>query len=431
MNKKIFLTAASLIASISTPIIANATCTEFTATNSAHISAGRASVCSFWYACAVGSNENLGMNNAFTTTTLKEDPAGYFAKGTCPEVTGEAPEIGSWGLVLGETEYTPSNIEVTDVDGDLDSLIVRVTNDRTSIVVDLDCDIELIEGSTTEYKGNNCDTFTVPQWGNYTHTPIATDVEGNVAEGESSTQMNQIGSSAPILVMGSYSLDGTVLTVTGTTSDIDGDVARVVLGVMPVFGIDCEGTTTFTCTMDTAEYFEPGTSVGFTVNAYDSVGNSSNFENFVVEVPQQHVPTIDTHEYSVDGNTITFTGTASDVDGDLDRVLLTLGAAGGIVCEGAASFTCTFEAPRAGTYVLGVVAIDATDAFGEVAGPYEFIIEASTCIEAVNSEHITAGRAYEMYGVLVYATGSDIYLGITSATTTLEETSAGVWDTCQ
>lgn len=431
MNKKIFLTAASLIASISTPIIANATCTEFTATNSAHISAGRASVCNYWYACAAGSNENLGMNNAFTTTTLKEDPAGYFAEGTCPVVTGEAPEIGSWGLVIDETEYTPVDIDVTDVDGDLDSLIVRVTNDRNSNVVDLDCDIELIDGSTTEYEGN-CDAFTVPQWGNYTHTPIATDVEGNVTEGESSTQSNQIGSSAPILVMSSYSLDGTVLTVTGTSSDVDGDIARVVLGVMPVFGIDCEGTTTFTCTMDTAEYFEPGTNVSFTLNSYDSVGNSSNFENFVVEVPPQHAPTIDTHEYSVNGNIITFTGTASDLDGDLDRVILTLGAAGGIICEGAANFTCTFEAPRAGTYALGVVAVDATDTFGEVAGPYEIVIEdVSTCITALNSEHVTAGRAYEQYGVLVYATGSSTYLGITSASTTLEETSAGVWDICQ
>ena len=56
------------------------------------------------------------------------------------------------------------------------------------------------------------------------------------------------------------------------------------------------------------------------------------------------------------------------------------------------------------------------------------VVEGGQCFTAVNSEHAEAGRAYVMQNILVYATGSKTYLGITSATTSLEETSPGNWD---
>ncbi len=429
MNKKFFFAAAALAASISAPMAANATCNEYTSSNSAHVSAGRAYVCNYWYVCATGSDENIGFNSAYTTTTLKEDPEGYFAEGTCPVDIGEAPVVGAWALQIEETSYIPTNVEITDVDGDLETLAFEVTNDRNDDVSTLNCAFDLDEGSTTEYTGS-CDTYVVPQWGNYTFTPIATDAQGNVAYGEPSTQNNKVGSTAPVVLLGAYNLEGTVLTVTGTASDIDGDIDDVVLGVMPAFGMVCEGTNTFTCTVDTVEYFPVGSTIGFEVYARDSVGNYSNSESFTIVIPEpvQHAPTIDTHEYTVEGNVVTFTGTASDLDGDLDRVVLTLGAAGGIVCEGTANFTCTYEVPGPGTYALGVVAIDSRDVFGEVAGPYEIVIEDQVCFTATNQEHIDAGRAELMYGILVYAVGSGDYLGMTSNTTSLEQqTQPGNW----
>ncbi len=61
-------------------------CTEYTNNNPAHVSAGRAYTCGVfnWYACAVGSDDSLGANNVFTTTTVHEPESEIFAAGSCP-----------------------------------------------------------------------------------------------------------------------------------------------------------------------------------------------------------------------------------------------------------------------------------------------------------------------------------------------------------
>lgn len=58
-----------------------ATCT--TASNYAHVSAGRATQ-SGGYAYAKGSNQNMGLWNVFVTTTLKNTAPNYYIIGTCP-----------------------------------------------------------------------------------------------------------------------------------------------------------------------------------------------------------------------------------------------------------------------------------------------------------------------------------------------------------
>lgn len=444
MGKKLFL-AASFAATISFSAFASAACTEYTSSNSHHVAADRAYTCGYVYACAEGSGENLGFNNALTITTLKEDPEGYFEKGTCP--AGEAPEvIGVVSINYTSEEpnkLTPKHIEIVDVDGDLDllgALKVIVTTSRDDEPVSLNCEIAKVEGSATEFESTSCESYTAEQWGNYTFTPEVTDQQGNVAEGEPRIHTIRDGSERPEITSSSHTLDGTVLTITGTANDLDGDLDSVIIGVMPAYGDVCEGTYSFTCVVDTAAYpeiFIPGNPVTFEVYAKDSVGNMSDDVDVTIVIPElvQHAPTIDTHEYTVEGNIITFTGTASDLDGDLDRVVLTLGAAGGIVCDGAANFTCIFEAPRAGSYALGVVAVDSRDVFGEVAGPYEIIIEDQVCYTATNQEHIDAGRAELKYNVLVYALGSGDYLGMTSNTTSVEQqVQPGNWvkvDSCQ
>jgi len=60
---------------------AAATCT--TASNYAHVSAGRAHQ-SGGYALANGSNQNMGLWNVFVTTTLKNTAPNYYVIGTCP-----------------------------------------------------------------------------------------------------------------------------------------------------------------------------------------------------------------------------------------------------------------------------------------------------------------------------------------------------------
>jgi poly(3-hydroxybutyrate) depolymerase len=58
-------------------------CTATTSSNYAHVQAGRA-YNSGGYALALGSNQNMGLNNTFYTTTLAQTAAGYYVIGNCP-----------------------------------------------------------------------------------------------------------------------------------------------------------------------------------------------------------------------------------------------------------------------------------------------------------------------------------------------------------
>jgi poly(3-hydroxybutyrate) depolymerase len=58
-------------------------CTATTATNYAHVTAGRAHN-SGGYALANGSNQNMGLNNTFYTSTLAQTASGYYVIGNCP-----------------------------------------------------------------------------------------------------------------------------------------------------------------------------------------------------------------------------------------------------------------------------------------------------------------------------------------------------------
>jgi poly(3-hydroxybutyrate) depolymerase len=64
-----------------TTTTAAATC--YTSSNYAHVTAGRAHD-SGGYALANGSNQNMGLDNTFYTTTLKKTGTNYYVIGTCP-----------------------------------------------------------------------------------------------------------------------------------------------------------------------------------------------------------------------------------------------------------------------------------------------------------------------------------------------------------
>jgi len=70
-------------ASVSATTSSGFVCTATTSSNYAHVQAGRA-VNSGGYALAKGSNQNMGLNNTFYTTTLAQTSAGYYIIGNCP-----------------------------------------------------------------------------------------------------------------------------------------------------------------------------------------------------------------------------------------------------------------------------------------------------------------------------------------------------------
>ncbi|MFL0810244.1 MAG: DUF5011 domain-containing protein [Agarilytica sp.] len=73
-------------------------CTEHTSTNSTHVNEGRAYTETVWFTTryyAVGSDEQIS-GYSFSTTTLAEEPAGYFTPGNCGTTVTEsafAPEL--------------------------------------------------------------------------------------------------------------------------------------------------------------------------------------------------------------------------------------------------------------------------------------------------------------------------------------------------
>lgn len=74
---------ASQVTTVAGPSFQVGSCQDFTASTYAHVNAGRAQVCSAWYACAAGSGTNLGFYNIYNMVTLKMTGPGYYALGAC------------------------------------------------------------------------------------------------------------------------------------------------------------------------------------------------------------------------------------------------------------------------------------------------------------------------------------------------------------
>jgi poly(3-hydroxybutyrate) depolymerase len=74
---------SALSAPVSGTTASGFTCTATTASNYAHVQAGRAHD-SGGYALANGSNQNMGLDNVFYTATLAQTSAGYYVIGNCP-----------------------------------------------------------------------------------------------------------------------------------------------------------------------------------------------------------------------------------------------------------------------------------------------------------------------------------------------------------
>ncbi len=243
---------------------------------------------------------------------------------------------------------------------------------------------------------------------------------------------------APVLV--SYQIASNTfeqLVVTGTASDADGDIDRVVLGLGAASGFNCEGTTSFTCTLVWADWgFDVGNEASLNVSAWDTRNEGSNIEYFTATRPEQQAgtaPVITNLNYTVDVLNMVVTADITDVDGDLYAIkLMYADESQEMHCDntGGNQYTCTITDHAPGTYDFKVRAIDSEGNESDSADFSVTFEEAGECISAINSEHVAAGRAYEQYGILVYATGSAEYLGTNTSTTSLEETSPGNWAQC-
>ncbi len=230
-------------------------------------------------------------------------------------------------------------------------------------------------------------------------------------------------------------LDYYKAVITGVASDADGDIDRVVLGLGAVTGFNCEGTTNFTCTLNWDDYgFQVGGEISVSVAAYDTRDEISNIETTLITRPESQAPVISNIQQSLSGSMLTVTLTVNDIEGDIDLVkLVRIDDMGGIDCENTAGNEYSCSADLIGTtyatMVFKAMALDLTENLTESEEfTVEWYGEVESCFTATNSEHASAGRAEERYGILYYALGSGSYLGQSSDTTSLEETSDGIWE---
>ncbi|THB73767.1 MAG: DUF5011 domain-containing protein [Gammaproteobacteria bacterium] len=318
----------------------------------------------------------------------------------------QAPEIESYSYYFSGNSLIVEGT-ASDADGDLTEvhLLVGLGGNLCAGTETFTCELaDLVEDTT------------------YTVALSARDAAGNESA-PVEFSFTYVAEAAPTIDSYEYSIDGNTLTVTGTASDVNGDLQNVVM-VSGSGPITCTGTNNFTCSIS-------GLAIGdndVQLIANDAASNSSIPEVFTVSY-QGQAPVIDSYDYSTDGLTITFTGTASDVDGNLDRVVMTLGAVGGEICTGTETFTCTWTAQQAGTYSVGLAAYDERN-LTDVVDQIEITVEdqAQQCFTAINSEHASNGRAELKYNVLYYSIGGGDYLGMAGDTTSLEQqTQPGNW----
>ncbi len=135
-----------------------ATCTSYTASAQAHITAGRAHGCGFFnmYACANGSNTQIGSIYVTTPVEIIESSPGYFDVGQCEAGLDLPPYITMDGdaetrLLVGDTYTAPSATATDREDASLSVTTSGAVNTSTP-------GNYVIEYNATDSAGNTATT---------------------------------------------------------------------------------------------------------------------------------------------------------------------------------------------------------------------------------------------------------------------------------
>lgn len=257
--------------------------------------------------------------------------------------------------------------------------------------------------------------------GDYTLHVLATDIYDQSSE-LVPVSFTIVAQSAPVIGAWDMVVNGSTVTVTGTASDDDGDLSGVE-GQIHVSGFACTGTASFTCIIENASTGNHAVKL----RAVDAAGNYSDWTEERNAAVLGVAPIINSASVAVDGQKVTITVTGTDSDGDIVGAILEM-IDGRLPCGGEGAMVCVREGLAVGNYTAKVQLTDAQMNLSEFYD-VEFTIDpiVSSCVTAANSTHASEGRATVSYGILVYAVGSNDYLGITSATTSLEETAPNNW----
>lgn len=122
------------------------------------------------------------------------------------------------------------------------------------------------------------------------------------------------------------SLTNAQAIVTGTATDPNNNINNVVLVLGAVTGVNCTGTTSFTCVLNFADYGieANGNPIPVSVAVFDTTDLMTVSDVFQITRPALSAPTINSWNVVVSGTNVTVSGTASDPDGDLAGINIDL-----------------------------------------------------------------------------------------------------------
>lgn len=243
-------------------------------------------------------------------------------------------------------------------------------------------------------------------------------------------------SAAPVITSLTVEVVGNVALVSGTATDANGDLEAVIV-TFDVFGIPfqvpAQGTEEFTAVV-------PGFFPGFyfvSAQGYDRTGLAGAPSDSVgFEVLPPSAPSIDSIEAVIGQGGVEIRGVASDRNGDIERVVVTVLQGAQVVASGQSSdfnpFEVIFGGLAAGSYRARAQAFDVSGLASTLSAEVSFVVDAAgslQCITATNLEHQTQDRATALFGNLFFfADGSNDFLGVAGGSLTSLSGSGSFWE---
>ncbi len=313
--------------------------------------------------------------------------------GTTPSITSRTAEGGPRSMTISGTAYDPDN--------NIEKVEVKLHYNMTEWVT--------VEG--TEDWSITLEDLPPANYNVYIRVTDTTGLQSKMYT--SQTTINGVFVWDAKIDSIDYSMVGNNVTVFGTASDVDGDLEYIELTLETdgnvYFGIIAEGTDNWSyefTDLDKGNYRV----LAYAYDAENHMSQSAEI-SFVVGMNK---PVIDSYTVTGGEQTVHVTGTASDIDGDLSKILIGIGdSTEWHLANGIENFSLTVTGVEAGSHEVRIWVLDDEDN-GDVVTETVVVLPAA-CVEyvATLSEHEAAGRSYsetEMEGETCW--GSFCYGGI-------------------
>ncbi|MGW3957728.1 serine hydrolase [Streptomyces sp. NPDC004752] len=216
----------------------------------------------------------------------------------------------------------------------------------------------------------------------------------------------------PTLTSMNVTVSGVNATISGTAADVDGDLAKVVvqLGTSTPVNVTVDASGNWSTTLTGLA----NGSHSVTAKAVDVPGNQSTTQSktFTIQAPTGPVaPTLGTIKTSVNGTTVTLSGSAADANGDLDHVQLTLHDSSVVNANLAANGTWTYTIsnhPTGNNFSVSARAFDSTGLTSDTRTDSYSVSGAPACTPLTSAQR-TALTTGAVNWIQTNASGLDSY----------------------